>query len=216
MIEHIILSQEELYDCLLLLDVSKATGPDGISPRLLKYAARELSYPLALLFNKSLRLGVFPSSWKIANVIPVFKNGEREIVSNYRPISLLSIIGKTMEKCIFTHLYNYFNRHNVITSLQSGFRPGDSTINQLLSITDDLGRVLDSGKEVRVIFCDVSKAFDRVWHEGLLYKLTSYGVRGDLMRWFRSYVSGRTQKVVINGISPDAANIGQVFHGVLY
>ena len=99
-------------------------------------------------------------------------------MSNYRPISLLSIVGKTMEKCIFTHLYNYFNRHNVITSLQSGFRPGDSTINQLLSITDDLGRALDSGKEVRVIFCDVSKAFNRVWHEGLLYKLTSYGVRG--------------------------------------
>ena len=80
MIEQIIWSQEELYDCLLLLDVSKATGPDGISPRLLKYAARELSYPLALLFNKSLRLGVFPSSWKIANVITVFKNGERESV----------------------------------------------------------------------------------------------------------------------------------------
>ena len=80
MIEQIILSQEELYDCLLLLDVSKATGPDGISPRLLKYAAHELSYPLALLFNKSLRLVVFPSSWTIANVIPLFKNGERESV----------------------------------------------------------------------------------------------------------------------------------------
>jgi hypothetical protein len=75
MIEQIILSQEDLYDCLLLLDVSKVTGPDGISSRLLKYAARELSYPLALLFNKSLRLGVFPSSWKISHVIPVFKNG---------------------------------------------------------------------------------------------------------------------------------------------
>ena len=110
-----------------------------------------------------------------------------------------------MEKCIFTHLYNYFNRHNVITSLQCGFRPGDSTINQLLSITDDLGRALDSVKEVRVIFCDVSKAFNRVWHEGFLYKLTSYGVRGNLLRWFRSYLSGRKQKVVINGISSDAA-----------
>ena len=117
MIEQIILSQEELYDCLLLLDVSNATGPDGISPRPLKYAARELSYPLALLFSKSPRLGVFPSSWKFANVIPVFKNGEREIVYNYRPISLLSIIGKTMKKCIFKHLYNYFNRHSVITIL---------------------------------------------------------------------------------------------------
>ena len=96
------------------------------------------------------------------------------------------------------------------------FQALDITINQLLSITDDLGRVLDSGKEVRVIFCDVSKAFDRVWHEELLYKLTSYGVRGNLLRWFRSYLSGRKQKVAINGISSDAANIGQVFHRVLY
>jgi hypothetical protein len=84
--------------------------------------------------------------------------------------------------------------------------PGDSTINQFLSITDDLGRALDSGKEVRVIFCDIR--FDHVWHEGLLYKLTPYGVRGNLLRWFRSYLSGRKQKVVINGISSDVANIG--------
>ncbi|CAC5417767.1 unnamed protein product [Mytilus coruscus] len=91
-LDNIIITQEEVYDQLLLLGVSKATGPDSISPRFLKYAARELSYPLALLFNKSLQLCIYPYDWKIANVIPVFKSGSQEILSNYRPISLLSII----------------------------------------------------------------------------------------------------------------------------
>ena len=203
----IVITQEEVYDQLLILDVSKATGPDGISPRFLKYAARELSYPLALLFNKSLQLCTFPNNWKIANVTPVFKNGAQELLSNYRPISLLSIMGKTMEKCVFKYVFNFLIRFNLITSLQSGFMPGDSTVNQLLNITDDIGKALDSGKEVRVVFCDISRAFDRVWHEGLLYKLEKIGIGEDLLSWFKNYLSERKQRVVIGGHMSDTYTI---------
>lgn len=201
------ISEEDVYDCLSQLDISKATGPDDISPRFLRYASRALTYPLTLLFNKSLNMCTFPKNWKIANVIPVFKNGEREVISNYRPISLLSIMGKVMERCVYKHLHNYFNRQNTITCLQSGFRPGDSTVNQLLSITDDIGKALDAGKEVRVVFCDISKAFDRVWHEGLLYKLKACGICGNLLNWLRSYLSNRKQKVVIGGVSSELSKI---------
>ncbi|CAC5417730.1 unnamed protein product [Mytilus coruscus] len=100
-LDNIIITQEEVYDQLLLLDLSKATGSDSISPRFLKYAARELIYPLALLFNNLLQLCIYPYDWKLANVKPVYKIGSQEILSNYRPSSLLSIIGKTMKNICF-------------------------------------------------------------------------------------------------------------------
>ena len=87
-----------------------------------------------------------------------------------------------MEKCVFKHFFNFLSRHSIITHIQSGFMPGDSTVNQLLNITDDIGRALDAEKEVRVVFCDISKAFDRVWHEGFLHKLQAIGICGDLFK----------------------------------
>ena len=203
----ILITEEEVFDHISSLDISKATGPDEISARLIKYAGRELCRPLAQLFNKSIKTSTFPSSWKTANVIPVFKNGDRELLGNYRPIALLSIIGKIMEKCVFKHLFNFLNQNRLITSLQSGFIPGDSTVNQLLHLSDTFGKALDAGKEVRVIFCDISKAFDRVWHEGLIYKLNRIGIRGKLLRWFMSYLSNRKQRVVISGQSSEVHKI---------
>ena len=178
-----------------------------ISPNFLKNAAKELSKPLAMLFNKSLQAGFFPDQWKLANVVPVFKNGLKELVSNYRPIALLSIIGKSMERCIFKHFFNFSIRNNLITGVQSGFIPGDSTTNQLLHITNFFGKALDEGKEIRVVFCDISRAFDRVWHEGLIYKLEQIGVKGKLLKWFKSYLSNRKQKVVISGKSSEILSI---------
>ena len=206
-LSQVTITEEDVHDHLSSLEISKSSGPDGISPRLLKSASRELSYPLATLYNTSLETGIFPSSWKIASVTPVFKKGEKELLSNYRPISLLSIIGKSMEKCIFKHFYNFLYRNHIITSFQSGFIPGDSTINQLLYITDVFGRALDAGKEVRVVFCDISRAFDRVWHEGLIYKLYEIGVRGELLEWFKNYLFNRKQKVVISGQTSEILDV---------
>ena len=191
----------EVEDVLKILDTSKATGPDLINPRLLKEAASILKYPLCKLFNLSLETSTFPSDWKNANVTPVFKKNSPSDFTNYRPISLISVIGKVMERCVYKHIYNYLLENNIISTHQSGFTQGDSAINQLLNITNEFGRALDQGKEIRVIFCDISKAFDRVWHRGLLRKLESIGIKGSLLKWVQNYLLDRKQRVVINNLS---------------
>lgn len=111
-----------------------------------------------------------------------------------------------MERCVYKHIYNFILENRIISSNQSGFTSGDSAINQLLYITNEFGKALDVGKEVRVVFCDVSKAFDRVWHKGLLTKLKSIGIQVLLLSWIETYSLGRKQRVVINGCCSDWRN----------
>ena len=174
-------------------------GPDSVSNRLLKELAVPLSLPLCNLFNFSLQTGQVPSSWKEANVTPIHKKDDPSEVSNYRPISLLNTIGKALEKIVHKHLFNFFRDNNTLTSLQSGFVPGDSTVNQLVDLYNTFCKALDDGKEVRTIFCDISKAFDRAWHRGLLYKLRRAGITGSLLSWFSHYLQDRKQRVVLPG-----------------
>ena len=100
-------------------------------------------------------------------------------------MSLLSIISKVFEKCLYKHVYNFIFENQIITLLQSGFRSGDNTIYQLLEVYNTISKALDEGKEVRAVFCDISKAFDRVWHKGLLHMMHAIGIRGDLLAWFK-------------------------------
>lgn len=193
------ISYLDVRDVLQHLNVSKASGPDLINPRLLREAADQLSYPLSKFYNHLIQKGRFPSAWKIANVIPVFKKDDRTVLNNYRPISLLSILGKSLERCVHKYIYNYCISHRILTPLQSGFIHGDSTTYQLIDIYNSFIEAVDSGKEVRVVFCDISKAFDRVWHQGLLHKLKSIGISGTLFNWFKDYLENRKQRVVING-----------------
>ena len=204
----IVITNDDVKDVLSLLNVSKATGPDLINPRLLKEAPDQLCNPLARLFNLSLRKAIFPDVWKIAHLIPVFKSGDRSDYRNYRPISLLSNIGKCMEKCLFKYIYNFLNMFKIITNHQSGFRPKDSTVYQLLCLASDFYKALDMGKEIRIVFCDISKAFDKVWHKGLLFKLRKIGINSNLLLWFESYLSNRQQQVVINGKASTLLTIG--------
>ena len=111
-----------------------------------------------------------------------------------------------MEKIIHKHIVNFFKEQNVITCFQSGFVPGDSTTNQLVEIYKTFCKALDEGKEVRAIFCDISEAFDCVWHKGLVFKLQNVGISGCLLQWFSSYLSGRKQRIIIPGASSDWAN----------
>ena len=109
-----------------------------------------------------------------------------------------------MEKIVHKHVFNVFKDNNVITTvIQSGFVPGDSTTNQLLDIYNTFCKALDEGKEAHAVFCDVSKAFDRVWHKGLLFKLNSVGINGTLLQWFTDYLKDRKQRVVLPGVSSD-------------
>ncbi|KAK3096455.1 hypothetical protein FSP39_000336 [Pinctada imbricata] len=200
-IEEIMITESDVDDTLSILNPTKASGSDVINPRLLKEGSSVLAPHLAKLFNSSLSMSYFPSNWKKANVIPVYKEGDKTNVTNYRPISLISCLGKVFEKCVFKHLYNFINDKKLITPVQSGFTPNDSSVYQLTDLYNTFVKAIDDGKEIRAVFCDVSKAFDRVWHRGLLYKLRRMGVKGGLLGWFGSYLWGRTQRVVIDGSS---------------
>ena len=139
---------------------------------------------------------IYPDIWKLANVTPILKKGDKQLIKNYRPISLLPIGGKMFEKIISNKLYVYLNANNLIIKNQSGFRPGDSTTNQLLYLVNEIHQVFESSKslEVRVVFLHISKVFDKVWHDGLIFKLKQNGVSGNLIKFFQNY-----QCVVLNG-----------------
>ena len=104
-----------------------------------------------------------------------------------------------MERCVYKHIHNNLLDSDILTARQSGFINGVSAVNQLINITNDFGKALDSGKEVRVVFCDISQAFDKVWHKGLIYKLKQSDISGNLLKRFQNYLHGREQRVVING-----------------
>jgi hypothetical protein len=195
----IVVSEEEVGDQISCLNCSKSYGPDSISPRFLKNGGDKIVTTLTYIFNLSLATKTFPESWKLANVIPVHKKDDKSEVNNYRPISLLSVVGKIFERIVFKHVYNFLRDNYVISSAQSGFRPGMSTVTQLLEVYDSFCQALDNSQEVRAVFLDISKAFDKIWHEGLLYKLKCCGINGSLHDWFVDYLSRRKQRVVICG-----------------
>ena len=179
------------------LEVGRATGPDEIPAKLLKETASVIAPSLCKIFNKSLQLGSLPSDWKLASVVPVHKKGTKEHVENYRPISLLPIVSKVLERCVLNgikaHLYQ------VIAPLQHGFCTGRSCVTNLLEAFDYIGSLLESGSQVDTIYLDMSKAFDKVRHRRLIHKLSLDGFSGKLLNWFQSYLSGRRQRVTVLG-----------------
>ena len=154
------------------------------------------------IINMSFATGVYPDKLKIAKVIPIFKNkGDQLIVSNYRPISLLSNINKIFEKLVYSRMYSFLNLHNCIFELQFGFRAKHSTNHALFSLTEMIREALDNSNFACGIFIDLQKAFDTVDHHILLNKLDHYGIRGLANNWFKSYLSNRQQFVSINGFN---------------
>ena len=170
-----------------------------ISIRILKICGNSIYKPLQLIFRSCIENGKFPSEWKKANDVLVHKKGNKQTLENYRPVSLLPICGKIFERLIYNSLFEFFIANELISSNQSGFKPGDSCINQLLSITHEIYKSFDDGYEVRGVFLDISKAFDKVWHNGLIYKLKQNGVSGDLLNLIIDFLDARKQRVVLNG-----------------
>ena len=159
-----------------------------------------VTLPLKIIFRNILLTSIYPDIWKLANVTPIFKKGDKQSINNYRPISL-PICGKIFEKIIFNILYSYLNVNNLITKNQSGFRPGDSTTNQLLYLINEIHQAFENPKslEVCAVFLDISKAFDKVWHDGLIFELKQNGVSYSLLMFFQNYLNNRKQRVVLNG-----------------
>ena len=142
-----------------------------------------------------------PDIWKRSNIIPVHKKNDKQLVENYRTISLLPIFGRFFEKITFNKIYHFLLEERLLNPNQSGFRQSDSCINQLLAITHEIFEAFDCNPtlEVRSVFLDISKAFDKVWHEGLLFKLRSMGISGELYNLLGNYLSDRFQRVILNG-----------------
>ena len=208
-IDHITVKNDEIISLIRKINPSKARGSDGISGQMLLLCDDSAILPLKIIFSNILSTSIYPDLWKIANVTPIFKKGDKQLIKNYRPISLLPICGKILEKIIFNHLYSYLTANRLITKNQSGFRPGDSTTNQLLYLVGEIHQPFDSAEcfEVRAVFLDISKAFDKVWHDGLIFKLKQNGVSGGLLKLFQNYLSNRKQRVVLNGSHSDYSAI---------
>ena len=190
-------------DCLELiksLRTNKATGPDNIPPGILKSVASVVAVPLTDIINSSISSGCFPGKWKRACVKPLHKAGDKSMFSNYRPISLLPTCSKLIEQSVRTQLVNHLEDNNLLYPLQSGFRPKHSTASTLLRTTSDWYKALDAGLVIGVLFLDVSKAFDTVDHPLLLSKLKSYGASPSTLKWFHSYLTGRSQYTSIGKV----------------
>lgn len=189
------------------LDVNKASGPDEIHPRLLKELVNEVSTPLAIIFNKSLRDETVPADWKNAHVSPIYKKGARNIAANYRPISLTSIVCKIMESIVKDRILAHLTQEKLFSNHQYGFIPGRSTTTQLLSYLNTCIEAIAEGDVVDTIYFDFAKAFDTVPHRRLMKKLKAYGIGGQILNWIQSFLQGRTQTVKVNGVKSDAAAV---------
>ena len=196
-----------VHKLLKNLKVHKATGPDEIPAYILKTAADELAPALALLFQLSMDQGEIPQDWKQALVVPIFKKGDKHQPSNYRPVSLTSITCKLLEHIIHSNIMHHFDQHRVLCDNQHGFRKKRSCETQLLSTIQEIASSTAKGHQVDIILLDFAKAFDKVPHTRLLHKLDHYGVRGNVKRWIESFLSHREQRVILDGVRSESAEV---------
>ena len=185
----------------------KSPGPDGIRPKVIKNIANEIVEPLLHIFNLSICTGKVADDLKLAKVIPLYKKGETYLPGNYRPISLLNVFDKLLERLMYNRLYSHLQANNVLYEFQFGFRKNYSTILALLEVTDSIYENFDEGNLGVGIYVDLQKAFDTVNHDILLYKLFNCGVRGVVHDWFRSYLSNRQQFTQLSSIQSSTAKI---------
>jgi hypothetical protein len=201
------LTSGEVTDCIYSLIKKKTPDVNGISVDFISNFALTLSRPLQHIFSLSLSSGIVPTQLKIAKVVPVFKAGDRSIMDNYRPISLLNTFSKVLERVVHNRLSAYLNINNLLSNSQYGFRKEHSTIHPLTKFLNYITRAFNDREHCVAIFCDLRKAFDTVDHSILLTKLHNIGIQGRELKWFENYLSGRKQFVVVNGKSSSLREI---------
>ena len=189
------------------LKTFKTTGPDSIPAFILKATADQLAPILTRLYQTSLDCGEVPTEWKDAWIVPVFKKGDKHKPANYRPVSLTSITCKLLEHIIHSNVMAHFDRHSILKDNQYGFRKKRSCETQLIVTIQEIASRLSKGDQVDVILLDFEKAFDKVSHSRLLYKMDYYGVRGTTLSWIQAFLSNRKQEVVLEGSHSDRADV---------
>ncbi|BHF68692.1 hypothetical protein SprV_0301173100 [Sparganum proliferum] len=182
------------------LKEAKSSGPHNIPSKFLKELANELSKPLANIFHSSFELGRLPSEWKTANIFPIYKGGTRTSANNYRPVSLACICCKIMEAIVKKATMKFLEQNHLLSDLQHGFRQNRSCLSNLLLSTEQWTRAPDEDGKVDVIYTDFKKAFDRVPHKRLIYKLSEIGIRGRLLIWITDFLTGRSQTVCVEAL----------------
>ena len=189
---------------IMNLDSSKASGPDCIPVVVLKNCEPELSYIPAKLFNKCLKESCFLYCWKVSLVVPVFKNvGERSVAKNYGPVSVLSVVRKVFEKLVNNRIVDHLEKCSLFSDFQYGFRSSRSTADLLTVVSDRIARAFNRSGATRAVALNISKAFDRAWHAGLLHKLKSYGISGQIFGLISSFLSNRRLRFVLGGKSSE-------------
>ena len=194
-------NKDDIFKIIRNLNVNKADDHNDISIRMLKIRDSVVTEPISTLFKNCVDCGIFPDIWKMYHIIPTHKKNDQRYINNYRPVSLLPISGKVFERIIYNPAFLYLENINLLTLSQSGFCPNNSCVNQLLSIVHRMYSDIDENPSLEVgsNFLDISKAFDKVWHEGLLFKLETIDMSGDLLKLCQRFLSDRQQRVVLNG-----------------
>ena len=178
---------------------NSSAGYDELPPFVAKSCVDGFIEPITYMVNESLRSGICPSELKIAKVVPVFKSGDPSLLTNYRPISVLPFLSKVFEKIVYNCLFDFICDNNILYDYQFGFRLKHSTQQAIITPFDNITKSLDNGNIAISIFIDLKKAFDTVNHRILLRKLYAYGIRGPILKWIESYLTGRTLYVVFDG-----------------
>ena len=201
---NVLMTDDKIVKIIRKLSSNKAHGCDNMSIRMLKICDTVIAEPLKLICEKCLDTGRYPRFWKKAIIVPAHKKNSRQILKNYRPISLLPICGKIFEKqSFFDEIYEHLTANKLLSDKQSGFRPCESTINQVLSTTHEIYNAFEHHHDTRAVFLDILKAFEKVWNDGLLLKLRSNGISGPLLNLLSEFLSERYQRTVLNGKSSD-------------
>jgi ribonuclease P/MRP protein subunit RPP40 len=189
------------------LKPTSAPGPDRVWARVLHDLSDALAEPLAMVFTSCLVEGVVPADWKRANVTPIFKSGSKGVPGNYRPVSLTCIVCKVMESVLRDSIVDFLAQNELLRLSQHGFMRRRSTLTNLLEYLEKLTSMVDNGMAVDVVYLDFSKAFDKVPIQRLLKKIHGLGIRGRVLAWVEEWLTGRQQRVVINGKASSWENI---------
>ena len=192
---------------LASLRPNSSSGPDNIHPRVLCESPDSLSVPLSILFRKSIDAGRLPADWKVGEVVPIYKKGDRQRPASYRPVSLTAVPSKVLESIVRDNLLNHLSESGLLNDAQHGFLPKRSRTSQLLEVMEDWSGAIEDGEPVDVAYLDFAKAFDSVPHKRLLGKLHAYGIRGRLLDWIAAFLLDRRQRVVIQGSKSEWAPV---------